>query len=145
MQALDHGRLGVAAGAVGLGLACLDASIAHCRQRAAFGKRLGEFQMVQASLADTAADMDAARLLVQRAAWCKDARLPSTRATSVAKLFATEAALRAAGEAVLLHGARGYSSDAPVERHYRDIKGMQIYEGTSHIQRIVIARDLLAD
>jgi alkylation response protein AidB-like acyl-CoA dehydrogenase len=99
--------------------------------------------MIQATLADMAADVEAARMLVYRAAWLKDQALPATRETSIAKLFATEAALRAASEAVLLHGGRGYSNTYPVERYYRDIKGLQIYEGTSHIQRIVIARDLI--
>jgi cyclohexanecarboxyl-CoA dehydrogenase len=143
MAALDHGRMGVAAGAVGLGQACLDASVDFARKRRAFGQRIGDFEMIQASLADMAADIDAARLLVYRAAWTKDQGLPSTRATSTAKLFATEAALRAADQAVLIHGGRGYSNEYPVERHWRDIKGLQIYEGTSHIQRIVIARHLL--
>jgi alkylation response protein AidB-like acyl-CoA dehydrogenase len=99
--------------------------------------------MVQAALADMAADVEAARLLTYKAAWTKDKGLPATKATSIAKLFATEAAARAASEAVLLHGNRGYSSEYPVERHYRDIKGLQIYEGTSHIQRIIIARELV--
>ena len=99
--------------------------------------------MIQATLANMAADVEAARLLVYRAAWLKDQGQPATQATSIAKLFATEAAMRAASEAVLLHGNRGYSNEYPVERHYRDIKGLQIYEGTSHIQRIIIARELL--
>lgn len=99
--------------------------------------------MIQAALADMAAEVDAARLLVYRAAWLKDQGRPTTRETSMAKLYATEAALRAADQAVLIHGGRGYSNAYPVERHWRDIKGLQIYEGTSHIQRIVIARDLL--
>jgi hypothetical protein len=143
MSALDGGRLGVAAGAVGIGQACLDAAVDFTRGRRQFGQRLADFEMVQASLADIAADVEAARLLVYRAAWLRDQREPATRATSIAKLFATEAAARATGQVVLLHGNRGYSSAYPVERHYRDIKGMQIYEGTSHIQRIVIARDLV--
>ncbi|HLJ81488.1 MAG TPA: acyl-CoA dehydrogenase family protein [Ktedonobacterales bacterium] len=143
MSALDRGRLGVAAGAVGVGQACLDACVDFARTRRQFGQRIGDFQMVQATLADMAADLDAARLLVYRAAWLKDAGRPATRETSIAKLFATEAAARAASEAVLLHGNRGYSNEYPVERYYRDIKGLQIYEGTSHIQRVIIARDLL--
>jgi len=143
MAALDHGRLGVAAGAVGLGRACLEASVSFARQRRAFGQRIGDFGQIQAALADMAADLAAAELLVLHAAWLKDQGAPSTRATSMAKLFATEAALRAADQAVLIHGGRGYSSDHVVERHLRDIKGLQIYEGTSHIQRLVIARDLL--
>ncbi|MBA3534385.1 MAG: acyl-CoA dehydrogenase family protein [Ardenticatenales bacterium] len=143
MSALDHGRLGVAAGAVGVAQACLDASIAFTKQRRQFGQRIADFQMVQATLADMAADVDAARLLVHRAAWLKQEGRPTTRETSIAKLFATEAAVKAASEAVLLHGGRGYSNEFPVERYYRDIKGLQIYEGTSHIQRIVIARQLV--
>lgn len=143
MGALDHGRLGVAAGAVGVGQACLDAAVDFARSRRAFGQRIGDFEMIQAALADMAAEIDAARLLVYRAAWLKDQGRPTTRETSMAKLYATEAALRAADQAVLIHGGRGYSNAYPVERHWRDIKGLQIYEGTSHIQRIVIARDLL--
>ncbi len=143
MSALDHGRLGVAAGALGVAQACLDASVAFAQTRRQFGQRIGNFEMIQATLADMAADVEAARLLVYRAAWLKDQGLKATRETSIAKLFATEAAVKAASEAVLLHGGRGYSNEYPVERYYRDIKGLQIYEGTSHIQRIVIARELL--
>jgi alkylation response protein AidB-like acyl-CoA dehydrogenase len=143
MSALDHGRLGVAAGALGVAQACLDASVAFARTRRQFGQRIGDFEMIQSVIANMAADVDAARLLVYRAAQLKDSGQRSTRETSIAKLFATEAAARAASEAVLLHGGRGYSNEYPVERYYRDIKGLQIYEGTSHIQRIVIARDIL--
>src|SRR5262249_39451137 len=143
MSALDRGRLGVAAGALGLAEACLEASVAYTRQRRQFGQRIADFEMVQATLADMAADVEAARLLVYRAAWVKDQGLPATRATSIAKLFATEAAMRPPSQAVLLHGNRGYSNAYPVERHYRDIKGLQIYEGTSHIQRVIIARELV--
>lgn len=143
MSALDRGRLGVAAGAVGVAQACLDASIAFSKGRRQFGQRVADFQMIQATLADMAADVEAARLLVYRAAWAKDQGLPTTKATSIAKLFATEAAMKAASEAVLMHGNRGYSNEYPVERYYRDIKGLQIYEGTSHIQRLIIARELV--
>jgi alkylation response protein AidB-like acyl-CoA dehydrogenase len=143
MSALDRGRLGVAAGAVGVGQACLDACIAFAKQRRQFGQRIADFQMIQAALADMAADIQAARLLVYHAAWVKDQGLPATKATSIAKLFATEAAMKAASEAVLMHGNRGYSNEYPVERYYRDIKGLQIYEGTSHIQRVIIARELV--
>ncbi len=142
MSALDHGRLGVGAGAVGVAQACLDACVAFTRTRRQFGQRLADFEMIQAHLADMAADVEAARLLVYRAAWLKDQGAATTRETSIAKLFATEAAVRAAGDAVLIHGGRGYSNEYPVERFYRDIKGLQIYEGTSHIQRIIIAREL---
>ena len=143
MSALDRGRLGVAAGAVGVAQACLDACVAFARERRQFGQRIADFQMIQATLADMAADVEAARLLVYRAAWVKDQGLPATKATSIAKLFATEAAMKAASEAVLMHGNRGYSNEYPVERYYRDIKGLQIYEGTSHIQRVIIARELV--
>lgn len=143
MSALDHGRLGVAAGAVGIAQACLDASVDFARTRRQFGQRIGDFQMIQATIADMSADLEAARLLVYQAAWMKQQGLPTTRQTSTAKLFATEIAVRAASEAVLLHGGRGYSNEYPVERLYRDIKGLQIYEGSSHIQRIVIARDII--
>jgi butyryl-CoA dehydrogenase len=143
MSALDRGRLGVAAGALGVAQACLDACIDYTKQRRQFGQRVADFQMIQATLADMAADVEAARLLVYRAAWLKDQGQSTTKATSIAKLFATEAAMKAASEAVLLHGNRGYSNEYPVERYYRDIKGMQIYEGTSHIQRIIIARELV--
>ena len=143
MSALDHGRLGVAAGALGVGQACLDACVEFAKTRRQFGQRIGNFEMIQSTLADMAADIDAARMLVYRAAWLKDQGVRATRETSIAKLFATEAAVRAANQAVLLHGGRGYSNEFPVERYYRDIKGLQIYEGTAHIQRIVIARELL--
>ena len=143
MSALDHGRLGVAAGALGVTQACLDACVDFARTRRQFGQRIGDFEMIQAVIANMAADVDAARLLVYRAAWLQMQGQRATRETSIAKLFATEAAVRAASEAVLLHGGRGYSNEYPVERYYRDIKGLQIYEGTSHIQRIVIARDLI--
>ena len=143
MTALDHGRVGVAAGAVGIAQACLDASVKFVRERRQFGQRIGDFQMIQANIADMAADIEAARLLVYKAAWMKEQGLPTTRATSTAKLFASEMACKAAADAVLIHGGRGYSSEYPVERLYRDIKGLQIYEGSSHIQRIVIARDVI--
>jgi butyryl-CoA dehydrogenase len=143
MSALDRGRLGVAAGAVGVAQACLDACIDFTKERRQFGQRIADFQMIQATLADMAADVEAARLLVYRAAWVKDQGQPATKATSIAKLFATEAAMKAASEAVLMFGNRGYSNEYPVERYYRDIKGLQIYEGTSHIQRIIIARELV--
>ena len=144
MAGLDHGRLGVAAGAVGLGKACLDEALAHARARHQFGRRIGDFQMVQADLADMSVELEAAAALVDRAARAADAGDPATtRLTSSAKLFATEAAQRAATKAVLLLGNRGYGDGHPVERHYRDIQGLRIYEGTNHIQRVIIARALL--
>ncbi|MGZ3602517.1 MAG: acyl-CoA dehydrogenase family protein [Ktedonobacterales bacterium] len=143
MSGLDRGRLGVAAGAVGVGQACVDACVAFARERRQFGKRLGDFEMVQATLADMAVEVEAARLLTYHAAWLKDHGETATKETSIAKLYATEAAARAASEAVTLHGSRGYSNEYPVERYLRDIKGMQIYEGASNIQRIIIARELV--
>ncbi len=143
MSALEHGRLGVAAGALGVHQACFDASVDYTRKRRQFGQRIGDFEMVQSTIAEMKASLDASRLLVYRAAWLKDQGQPSKLETSIAKYYATEAAAKAASEAVLLHGNRGYSNEYPVERYYRDIKGLQIYEGTSHIQQIVIAREVL--
>ena len=143
MGALDHGRLGVAAGAVGIHAACLELCLEHARKRRQFGRRIGDFQMVQERLADMAASLEASRLLVRRAAWLRSQGERDSAAVAAAKLFATEAAQQAASEAVLLLGSRGYSNESPVERHYRDAQGLRIYEGTSHIQRIVLARALL--
>jgi hypothetical protein len=143
MAALDHGRLGVAAGAVGLHRACLDAVVEFARTRRQFGRRIGDFQMVQERIADMAADLEAARLLVWRAATARAGGGRSTAEVSAAKLFAVEAAQRAATEAVLLLGSRGYTSTSPVERHYRDVQGLRIYEGTSLIQRLILARSIL--
>ena len=144
MTALDHGRLGVAAGAVGIHQACLDEALAFARERRQFGRRIGDFQLVQGDLADMATELEASRLLCEHAARLQDAGSDGARrATSMAKLYCTEAAARAAGKAVVLLGARGYNNARPVERHYRDIKGLEIYEGTSHIQRLIIGRDLV--
>jgi butyryl-CoA dehydrogenase len=145
MSALDHGRLGVAAGALGVHQACLDACVSFAKERKQFGKPIGDFEMIQSTIAEMKASLDASRLLVYRAAWMKDQKLPTKLETSVAKYFATNAACKAASDAVLLHGGRGYSNEYPVERYYRDIKGLQIYEGTEHIQKIVIARELLRE
>ncbi len=143
MRALDHGRLGVAAGAVGIHAALLDLVAGFARTRRQFGKRIGDFQMVQERIADMAAELEASRLLVLRTAWERDRGIRNPAGVAAAKLFATEAAQRAATEAVLLLGSRGYSSESPVERHYRDVQGLRIYEGTSLVQRIVLAREIL--
>jgi alkylation response protein AidB-like acyl-CoA dehydrogenase len=144
MGALQHGRLGVASGAVGIHQACLDACVEFARQRRQFGQRIGDFEMIQSALADMKAELDASRLLARRAAWLLDAGSgEAAQALAVAKLYCCDAALRAADQAILIHGARGYSSEFPVERYWRDAKGMQIYEGTSHIQRVIVARSLL--
>ncbi|MBI2955407.1 MAG: acyl-CoA dehydrogenase family protein [Chloroflexi bacterium] len=145
MGALDHGRLGVAAGAVGVAQACVDACVEFARKRVQFGQRIGEFQLVQEQIADMVAETDAARLLVWRAADQKMRGIKNTKETSIAKYYATEAAARAANNAVILHGSYGYSNRYPVERYFRDIKGLQIYEGTNLIQKIIIARAALKE
>lgn len=143
MSALDYGRLGVAAGALGVHQACLDASIEFVRERRQFGQRIADFEMVQSTIAEMKASLEASRNLVYKAAWLKDQGAETTLDTSIAKYFAVEAACKAASDAVLLHGGRGYSNEYPVERYYRDIKGLQIYEGTAFIQKIVIARQTI--
>ncbi len=143
MSALGHGRLGVAAGAVGVLQACLEATVDFARRRRQFGQRIGDFGMIQAALADMATDLAAGRLLVRQAAWLRDAGEDNAQAVAMAKLFCTEAALRGADQAILIHGARGYSNEYAVERYWRDAKGMQIYEGTAHVQRVILARQLL--
>jgi len=140
---LQHGRLGVASGAVGIHQACLDACVEFGRERRQFGRRIGDFEMIQAALADMKAELDASRLLARRAAWLLQTGRDASQALAVAKLYCCDAALRAADQAILIHGARGYSSEFPVERYWRDAKGMQIYEGTSHIQRVIVARSLM--
>ena len=143
MHGLEDGRLNVAAGALGIHRACLQASIEFARERRQFGRRIGDFQQVGATLADMDVDLSAARLLVFQAARLKDRGLDNAHAVSAAKLFATEAALRAATAALQVHGSRGYSDEYPIERHYRDVIGLTIYEGTSNIQRLILARGLL--
>jgi len=142
MSALDSGRLSVAAGCVGICQGCLDASVKYAKERQQFGKPLAAFQLVQEMLADMAVDTDAARGLVQRAAWLKDTGKPNTRETSTAKLFATEAAVRAANTAIQVHGGSGYVDDYPVERYLRDARVTTLYEGTSQIQKLIIGRAL---
>src|SRR5207248_9353260 len=135
---------GVASGAVGIHQACLDACVDFGRSRRQFGQRIGDFEMIQGALADMKAELDASRLLARRAAWLLvSGSEEAAPALAVAKLYRCDAALRAADQAILIHGARGYSSEFPVERYWRDAKGMQIYEGTSHIQRVIVARSLL--
>jgi alkylation response protein AidB-like acyl-CoA dehydrogenase len=143
MRALERGRLSVAAGAVGIQAACLDACVSFARSRRQFGSRVGDFQQVGAALADLRAALEASRLLVHHAARRVDRGHDASADVSVAKLFATEAALAAATRAVRLHGARGYSDALPLERHYRDAVALTVYEGTSEIQRLILSRDLL--
>ncbi len=145
MQMLDAGRVGVAAMAVGIARGCLEASLAFARNREAFGRPIARFQAIQGKLADMATEIDAARLLVNRAATLKNAGRPCTREASMAKLFASEVAMRAATQAVQIHGGYGYTRAYPVERYFREAKLCEIGEGTSEIQRLVIARELLKD
>jgi len=144
LGSLDHGRLGIAAQAVGIARAALEAAARHVGERRQFGKAIGEFQAVQFKLADMAARITAARALVHAAAAAKQRGEKVTRFCSMAKLTATETAMWVATQAVQLFGGYGYVTEYPVERHFRDAKVTEIYEGTSEIQRIVIARETLA-
>ena len=142
MMALDGGRIGIASQSVGIATAALHAALEYSAQRTQFGKPIGAFQATQWKLADMATELEAARLLVLQAAWRKEQKLPFSREASMAKLYASETANRICGEAVQIHGGYGYIRDYPVERYYRDARVTTIYEGTSEIQRMVIARHL---
>ncbi|MGH7729448.1 MAG: acyl-CoA dehydrogenase family protein [Vulcanimicrobiaceae bacterium] len=143
LSALGSGRLGIAAQACGILAACLDASIRFAGEREAFGRPIAAFEAVSFKIAQMATDLEAARLLVWRAAAIADRGTPSTLAASQAKLFASTAARKHAAEAVQIHGGYGYTTEFPVERYYRDAKITEIYEGTSEIQQMLIARALL--
>jgi butyryl-CoA dehydrogenase len=145
MNTLDGGRIGIASQAVGIARACLEESTRYSRQRQAFGKSISEFQAIQFMLADMATEVDAARLLTHRAAWTKDQGSRFSLEAAQAKLFASEVAMRSAVKAVQIFGGYGYMNDYPVERYFRDAKITEIYEGTSEIQRLVIATNLLKD
>ncbi|MCC7288035.1 MAG: acyl-CoA dehydrogenase family protein [Burkholderiaceae bacterium] len=142
-RTLDRGRVHVAALAVGLGQAALDAAVTYARERTQFGKPIGAFQAIQLAIAEMATEIEAARLLTLNAARMFDAGLPIKLEAGMAKYFAVEAALRACSHAIEILGGYGYLRDFPVERYYRDAKMYQIGEGTSHVQRIVIAREIL--
>ena len=142
MQALDGGRLGVAACSVGLARAALEAGVAFARERNAFGKRVIEFQGVSFMLADMATQIDAARALTQEAAKRRDEGLPFSTQAAMAKLFASDTAMRVTTDAVQVHGGYGYIQDFPVERYMREAKVLQIVEGTNQVQRLVISRAL---
>ena len=143
MATLDGGRIGIGAQALGIAQAAYEAARAYALERKQFGKRIGEFQAIQWKLADMATEIDAARLLVYRAAWLKQNGRPHTEAGAKAKLFASEMARRQTAEAIQIFGGYGYTKEFPVERYYRDAKVTEIYEGTSEIQRLVIARSIL--
>ena len=141
MSALDSGRYSVAAGCVGICQGCVDASVAYSTERKQFGVPIASFQLVQEMIADMIVRRDAARLLVRRAGELKDAGEPSTIETSVAKLYATESSIECANLAIQVHGGSGYVDDHPVERYLRDARVTTLYEGTSQIQKLIIARD----
>lgn len=142
-SALDGGRIGIASQAIGIGRAALDVAVAYAKERKQFGQPIAEFQAIQWMLADAATELDAAQLLVFRAACLKEQGKPFTREASMAKVFATEAGNRACHKAVQILGGYGYIREYPVERHLRDVRVTTIYEGTSEVQRMVISRSLL--
>jgi butyryl-CoA dehydrogenase len=143
MQTLDGGRIGIAAQALGIAQAALDAAVAYAKERVQFGKPIATLQAIQWMIADMATEIDAARLLVYRAAWCMDNDRPYGTEGAMAKLFASETATRVSGKAIQIHGGYGYTESYPVERNYRDAKITEIYEGTSEVQRMVVARAAL--
>ena len=145
MATLDGGRIGIAAQALGIGRAALEEGLAYAHNRQAFGQPLASFQAIQWKLADMATELDAARLLTWRAAWLRDRGGRVSLYTSMAKLFASEACMRAAKEAMQIHGGYGYINDYTVERLFRDARITEIYEGTSEIQRLVIAKEILRE
>jgi alkylation response protein AidB-like acyl-CoA dehydrogenase len=143
MTTLDGGRIGIAAQALGIAQAAYDVARAYAGERRAFGHRIGDFQAIQHKLADMSMEIDAARLLVYRAAWLKHQGRPHAEEGAKAKLYASEMARRQTAEAIQVLGGYGYTKEFPVERYYRDAKITEIYEGTSEIQRLVIARSIL--
>jgi alkylation response protein AidB-like acyl-CoA dehydrogenase len=143
MNTLDGGRIGIAAQAVGISRAALDESLSYSKSREAFGRPIADQQAIQWKLSNIATELEAARLLTYRAAWARDNKDRCSREASIAKLFASEACTRAAKEAVQIHGGYGYLDEYPVERLFRDSKITELYQGTSEIQRLVIARELL--
>ena len=143
MQLLNASRISIAAQCVGIARAAYEASVRYARQREAFGQRLADFQAIQWKIADMATGIDAARLLVHRAATLRDQGLPFATEASMAKLFASGVAVDSADKAVQIHGGTGYFAPTPVERYFRDAKVTEIYEGTSEIQRLIIAKNIL--
>jgi butyryl-CoA dehydrogenase len=142
MSSLDSGRYSVAAGCVGICQGCVDYSVDYAKERVQFGRPIASFQLVQAMLADMKVQTDAARMLTWRAGALKDAGKPNTTETSIAKLYATEAAVACANTAIQVHGGSGYVDDHPVERYFRDVRVTTLYEGTSQIQKLIIGRAL---
>ncbi len=140
LSAFDDARLGVAARTVGVAQACIDASVSYAKTRKQFGKEIGSFQLVQEMIADMVVETNAARLLVYRAAAMKDKGDPATIETSMAKYYSSEIAMKAANDAIQIHGSYGYSDEFPVERYFRDVRVSSILEGTSQIHRLIIGR-----
>lgn len=145
LSALDGGRIGIASQAAGIAEACLDLMVDYAKQRRQFSRPIADFQAIQWMLADSKTELSAAQLLIDQAAWRKDKGRDYTQAASMAKLYASEAASRIADRAVQVHGGYGYSNEFRVEQLYRDARITRIYEGTSEIQRVVIARNLLGE
>jgi len=145
LEALDAGRIGVAAQSLGVATAAFEEAVKYAQQRSAFGYPLAKIQAIQFKLAEMERRIQCARLLIHRAAWLKDTAQPFAREASMAKLYASEAATWVTHQAIQVHGGYGYVKEYPVERYYRDARVMEIYEGTSEIQRLVIARSLLKD
>jgi alkylation response protein AidB-like acyl-CoA dehydrogenase len=143
MQVLDGGRISIAALAVGIAQGAYESALSYSKERQQFGKPISEFQAIQFKLADMATQIDAARLMMYRAAWLKDQNRPVTRESSMAKLFASEVSVKVCEEAIQIHGGYGYTKDYPAEKYWRDSKLCTIGEGTSEIQRIIIAREIL--
>lgn len=145
MRVLDGGRISIAALGLGMATGAYDCALRYSRERKQFGRKISEFQAIQWKLADMATEIDAARLLTMRAAWLKDHHKKTTLESSMAKLFSSEVAVKVANEAVQIHGGYGFIKDYPAEKFYRDVKLCTIGEGTSEIQRLVIARQLLME
>jgi alkylation response protein AidB-like acyl-CoA dehydrogenase len=145
MISLDTGRIGIGCQALGLAQAAMEEAVRYAKQRTAFGGPIGNLQAVQQKLADMSAGIEAARLRLLHAAWLKDQGRSIIREAAEAKLLASELAVRVTGEALQIHGGYGYSTDFPIERMYREAKVYTIWEGTSEIQRMVIARQLLKE
>jgi len=144
MDTLDGGRIGIAAQAIGVGRACVEASVKYAAEREQFGQPIGRFQAVQWKIADMATQIDAARLLMHKAAWLRDREEPCNLQAAQAKLSASRAANFAADECLQIHGGAGYTDDFHVERLFRDARITEIYEGVTDIQRLVIARAVMA-
>ena len=143
LRILDRGRVTIAALALGLGRAALDAARKYAMDREQFGKPIGDFQAIQWMIADNAMELDAARLLVWRAAWLQDQGKRTTLESAQAKLFAAQAAMKACNHAIQIHGGYGYTREFPVERYFRDAKLCEIGEGTNEIQKMIIARAII--